>query len=417
MPQRNAVIFLVLIVTGFVLVLTRYTIPESRQMINESNDKNAAGFVELGWNVEKSGRLEEAFALYNKALEYDPKYAMAYKHRAINYTRRGAFDQAIADFNKAIEYDPKHASSYYNLGNLYMGALDYNKAIDNFSKAIELNPHYTTALGNRAAMYSATKQYAKALADYDRYLELAPGNKDVLMARASVKTYLGKEKDALSDIEEVLRLNPQDKDARQYKEFLVKSLDSAGQLGASFRTLNAQLGEANALLGEGKALPVVKEGERDPIPMPFGAMSIQGPAGWQKSGETVLSNGSKMLIEYTSPATGKIPVIAVSKDRLGPGVTTALEFSQKMRNVMLVGLPSMKISEPVEKTINGQKVSYMEFDAKGMHDIEYRFAWYQFLVKDTIVTLQYMNSDYQFQEGLAVFNAVADSITWDIKSE
>jgi tetratricopeptide (TPR) repeat protein len=42
-----------------------------------------------------------------KAIEFDPKLAMAYNNRGSAYGKNGDLDRAIADVKKAIELDPK----------------------------------------------------------------------------------------------------------------------------------------------------------------------------------------------------------------------------------------------------------------------------------------------------------------------
>jgi tetratricopeptide (TPR) repeat protein len=81
-----------------------------------------------------------------KAIEKDPKLAVAYEARGVgNYylpaALGGGFDLAIADFRKSIELDPKRAESYLWLG---LSLRKENKNADArqaFQKSLELNPH------------------------------------------------------------------------------------------------------------------------------------------------------------------------------------------------------------------------------------------------------------------------------------
>jgi len=53
---------------------------------------------------------------YTKAIELNPKFAMAYVKRGMAYHKKGQYDQAISDFNKAIELNPEYAKAYSNRG-------------------------------------------------------------------------------------------------------------------------------------------------------------------------------------------------------------------------------------------------------------------------------------------------------------
>ncbi len=204
--------------------------PSAATRVPRSPQETARDLVQQGWNLETGGRWDEAFALYNKAIETDPNCAVAYKHRGTVYTRKGAFEKAIPEFQKAAELDPAHASTFYNLGNLYLGMADYDRAIENFSKAIELNPGYTSAILNRASTYARKKDMARAVEDYDRYLKILPKDKDAHLARAAACVVMRDFDRALESFANAVALAPNDKEiyaARGSVHLLRKDFESA----------------------------------------------------------------------------------------------------------------------------------------------------------------------------------------------
>lgn len=81
----------------------------------------------------------------NKALELDPKSAVAYVSRGVgNYylpsSFGGGIDPALADFRKAIELDPKLAEAHMWLGLALRKAGKNAEAHAALAKAVELNP-------------------------------------------------------------------------------------------------------------------------------------------------------------------------------------------------------------------------------------------------------------------------------------
>jgi tetratricopeptide (TPR) repeat protein len=54
--------------------------------------------------------LEQAISDFNKALEIDPKSAVAYYNRGLFYFRAGQIDRAQADLKKAAKLDPEEMS-------------------------------------------------------------------------------------------------------------------------------------------------------------------------------------------------------------------------------------------------------------------------------------------------------------------
>ena len=70
---------------------------------------NALAITSFNQGVENSNlhQNDKTIADYTKAIELNPKLAMAYINRGNAYGRLKQFDKAIADLTKAIELDPK----------------------------------------------------------------------------------------------------------------------------------------------------------------------------------------------------------------------------------------------------------------------------------------------------------------------
>jgi len=87
---------------------------------------------------------------YNKAIELNPKDALAYNGRGLAKEGLQDYRWAIQDYNKAIELNPNIAGAYLNRGlaKIYFGQKD-NGCLD-LSKAGELD---------YAKAYEAIKEY------------------------------------------------------------------------------------------------------------------------------------------------------------------------------------------------------------------------------------------------------------------
>jgi len=72
-----------------------------------------------------------------------------YLGKGMAKAEKGDWKGALQDFNKAIELNPKYAIAYVVRGLGKEGLSDYRGAIQDFNKAIELNPNYATAYSNR----------------------------------------------------------------------------------------------------------------------------------------------------------------------------------------------------------------------------------------------------------------------------
>ncbi len=106
----------------------------------------------------KKSNLEMAIADYNKAIELDPKIALAYRNRGNAYYQQHKLDQAIS-------IDPNCVEAYFNRGYFYFEKRDYSHAIVDYSKAIELDPKLAMAFEGRAMAYCSIDNYDKSWSD------------------------------------------------------------------------------------------------------------------------------------------------------------------------------------------------------------------------------------------------------------
>ena len=81
-------------------------------------------------------------------------------------------DRHSPDYNKALEINPRLAIAYYNRGNAYLSKGQYDEAISDYNKALEINPRYAGAYANRGFFYYAKGQYDKAWEDMHKAEDL-----------------------------------------------------------------------------------------------------------------------------------------------------------------------------------------------------------------------------------------------------
>ena len=125
---------------------------------------------------------EQAVALFKRALELDPNYALAYAGLAdAYYQKAGRFgvsettmDQAIETAQKAVSLDPNLAEAYKALGTVYSGKGWTRKAIECHEKAAKLNPNSYLAVSTLGFEFAQTGQYDKALPVLRKAMALSP---------------------------------------------------------------------------------------------------------------------------------------------------------------------------------------------------------------------------------------------------
>jgi tetratricopeptide (TPR) repeat protein len=101
--------------------------------------ESAEAYYEIGLELQKQGKEEQAIDEFNKALRIDPGFVKAYRNRGYAYLNTNQYDLAIADNNKAAKLDPKDPVARLNLGVAHKMQGNKAEAIANFEKVLNLS--------------------------------------------------------------------------------------------------------------------------------------------------------------------------------------------------------------------------------------------------------------------------------------
>lgn len=96
----------------------------------------------LGWAYSFQGRIDEAIAQCEIAIQLDPQFGNPYNDIGVYLMQQQKFDEAIPWFERAKEaqrYEPRHFP-YVNLGRVYITKGMLQKAIAEFRGALEYHP-------------------------------------------------------------------------------------------------------------------------------------------------------------------------------------------------------------------------------------------------------------------------------------
>jgi tetratricopeptide (TPR) repeat protein len=186
---------------------------EKRQQTIADYDENikyltANEWFEKGYASHTSGNYNDAINAYSKAIELNPKLAMAYNNRGNAYYMLGNHRQAIHDLDKAIELDPKLALAYHNRGLAYNGLGNYNQAIHDLDKAIELDPKFAGAYVARGIVYVQLRNRKQALNDFNRAIKVDPKFAPAYASRGIVYIKLRNRKQELNDYNRAIEVDP-----------------------------------------------------------------------------------------------------------------------------------------------------------------------------------------------------------------
>lgn len=113
-----------------------------------------------------TGKLAEAVAEYQAALQADPNLSEAHSNLGLIHNQQHNYAQALSEFRKALAINPKDAITYNGIGAALRAERDLPGAIKNWLTAVSLDPHLATAYYNLGTAYEIQKVYDKAVDAY-----------------------------------------------------------------------------------------------------------------------------------------------------------------------------------------------------------------------------------------------------------
>jgi superkiller protein 3 len=94
----------------------------------------------LGMLLFKRGRVDEATARFQKALDIRPDFAEAHNDLGLALVQEGQVDEAIAHYEMALKTAPSLTEAHVNLGNALVQKGHFDQAIECYLKALILEP-------------------------------------------------------------------------------------------------------------------------------------------------------------------------------------------------------------------------------------------------------------------------------------
>ncbi len=151
-------------------------------------------------------RAQEAF---NKALALDPKLLEARMQMIFIYLSRGQKPKARQEVELLREEYPNDVGVHFARGVLARLDSDYDRAMRSFDRMVRLNPNELVVTSyNRARIFNYQKRYDEALHELDQGAALEPDHPLIKTIRARVLYYRGEVEKAQQLLEEVLARHP-----------------------------------------------------------------------------------------------------------------------------------------------------------------------------------------------------------------
>lgn len=149
---------------------------------------------------------EEAFNQAVAALPEDPVVA---NNRGMFYQSQGRLEDALAEFERALQIDGGFTAAQANRGNALMEAGRIDEAIEAFDEALQISENQAVVWGLRGTALLRQGELEAAIADYRHSLELQPANPATHADLGFALFFAGEFDEANDEFQEAQRLNPQ----------------------------------------------------------------------------------------------------------------------------------------------------------------------------------------------------------------
>ncbi|MGH7993499.1 MAG: tetratricopeptide repeat protein, partial [Limisphaerales bacterium] len=123
----------------------------------------------------QQGRVEEAVAQYQKALQINPGFAEAHNDLGAALFQQGKVDEAIVQYQRALQIKPDYAEACCNLGSAFRQKERIDEAIVYYQKALRIKPDYAEACYDLGNVFSRKGSMDEAIANYQKALQINPG--------------------------------------------------------------------------------------------------------------------------------------------------------------------------------------------------------------------------------------------------
>lgn len=165
--------------------------------------------LEQGLAAHQQGALEQARALYERALKWHPNHFDAVHMLGLVAYQQGHLDRAALLIAKALKIDPDTASAHNNYANVLQDQRKLTSALANYDRAIALDPQYAEAHNNRGDVLQVMGRLPEALLSYARALEISPRYAAAFYNQGNAFGRLGRWREAVESYDQALSITPQ----------------------------------------------------------------------------------------------------------------------------------------------------------------------------------------------------------------
>ncbi len=320
---------------------------------------NFYAHLNLGAELLKKGKVDEAIDFYQKGLQTDPDNAGSHYNLGTALLQKGKVDEAISHFQRALEIKSDNAEVHCILGNALRQKGNVNEAITQYQEALRINPRYAAAHVSLGIALVQNGRVDEAMVHCQKALEINANDADAHYNLGTALLQKGRVDEAMVHYQRALQINPDYMDAHinlgniLLQQGMVDDAITHFQQALQIKPDNAkaQNNLGNAFLKKGSMSEAIAHFQMA-LQLEPADPGIQNNLGWllAASPEASLRNGNK-AVELARQANaltgGKNPIILhtlaaalAEAGRLSEAMETAqhaLRLAEEQSNTRLAG--------------------------------------------------------------------------------
>jgi tetratricopeptide (TPR) repeat protein len=166
------------------------------------------GRMNLALALAEVGRVDEAIEQFEAALRLEPKNYLVYLHLGFALSRKGRLDDAASHFTEAIRLKPDYVEAHNGLGLVLARKGDVAGAIQHYNDAIRLMPKFAEAHSNLGAALAGQGRLDEAIVQFSEAVRLKPEFADARNNLGVALATEGRLDEAIAQFTEAVRLDP-----------------------------------------------------------------------------------------------------------------------------------------------------------------------------------------------------------------
>jgi len=208
----------------------------------EINPKLASPYVQRGDLYVKLGDIDRAITDYKLALQINSRgvHVIGHAHVCLGvaYRLKGKLDDALAECNRALDLDEDDWRGLICRGETFEDQGDFERALTDFTRVAWLKPNEARPHLDLAHVYRHQGQFDRELSELGSVIERDARNPSHYFLRSVTRFRLGQLHEALDDLDRSYELDPKSPYTSLWRDILRKRLGQPGQLAVATKQLD-----------------------------------------------------------------------------------------------------------------------------------------------------------------------------------